>query len=217
MIEMALLCPACRAVLPQAKEGSTEQICSICGSNGSEYVGSIADSEDSDESFSSFAAEAARESAEIVSRFQSRIPPHLLSILRDFHFQLGVHSFPLPTSKQVLRIAQLLFPECSGSIVGMLDRFGAKDDDGRERVQLAVLKLVGSDSSRIEKYVEEANADIREVIMEAEAPRATAILMSQGFSALQALTQTEKVNLAESDLLQYLEWLDSVLSSDGRS
>lgn len=207
---MTLLCPACNAVLPIAKEG--EQVCSICGKKASASAVASVAAPEVDETVASLSEEAERESDKIASRYQHRIPTHLMALARDFHFRLGVHSSPEPTRQQVVTIVGLLFPDCTATVMKMLDRFGADQASGRERVQLAVLKLAGSEVAQISKYVDDAIEDIREVVMPAEAPRASAIILSQGFAAAQALQQDELVELAESDLLQYLQWLESVVS-----
>ena len=216
--KMTLFCPACNAVLPLAIDGGYEQVCVHCGervpvdSCSPENVTDGIEASDQD-----LVEETERRSAEVASRFQHRIPPRLNALAEEFHFSFGMGSFPRPTRQQVVAIAGLLFQGRTGSVMEMLDRIESEDAPLRERLQLDVLKLADRDISKVEFHVAQANSDVRDVIMPAETPLAYGMLQRRGMAALAADTLDEIAYIAESDLMQYLNWLDSVIGCAGHS
>ena len=216
---MTLFCPTCNATLPLAKEGDKEQVCPICGEHVSVDANSLDNSRrEVDEVNRAFVSEARRRSSEAVSRFEHRIPPQLNALIQDFRFHLGTHSFPCPTRQQVVRIAELLFPGSVESVVHMLDQYGLEQyETEQERVQLAVLKLTNGDVSQVESTVAMAKDDTKDVLISAECPHTLALVRARGLRALASVDFDVIVEAAESDLTQYLEWLDSVIASGGRS
>jgi hypothetical protein len=90
-------------------------------------------------------------------------------------------------------------------ILGILDGYGAEEwQQGKERVQLAILKVSGGDIDRLRELVDTACYDFRDVVAPAEYPRFWAI----GLVAAEKMSDEEKKRLIEDDWRQYQEWLN---------
>ena len=81
----------------------------------------------------------------------------------------------LPTREEVVRLMQGAFPESSWIVVGkILDQYGVEPNEPeRERVQIAILKLSGSDERKMIHIVTAAKQDYRDVLWWSECPEKT--------------------------------------------
>jgi hypothetical protein len=90
-------------------------------------------------------------------------------------------------------------------IVAVLDQYGAESgEQGRARVQLAVLKLCDGRRERLADLVAMAKRDYRDVLAYAEYPEA----MKLGFVGMRELSPEEAQAVRQRDREQYLKWLE---------
>jgi hypothetical protein len=87
----------------------------------------------------------------------------------------SVHNFlnaMAPTREDVVRLMRGAFPEPSWNAVSeTLDMYGVEPHEReRERVQIAVLKLSGTDEGRLLHFVATAKQDYRDVLFWSEHP-----------------------------------------------
>lgn len=88
----------------------------------------------------------------------------------------------------------------------ILDGYGIKSyEGGRDRVQLAILKLCERKLERLSELVGMANKDYRDVLAYAEYPEE----MKLGFVSVSELKEDETTALRKRDRDQYLKWLES--------
>jgi hypothetical protein len=106
-----------------------------------------------------------------------------------------------PTLELVLAKVNQLFPQdLVRSAVDVLDEYRARDDDdeGRRRVQLAVLKLSSGDLARLRDLVVLALEDFRDVINLAESP---------GLKGRWGMSEEERQQVIAQDREAYVAWL----------
>lgn len=86
--------------------------------------------------------------------------------------------------------------------MGILDLYGKEShEQGKARVQIAILKLSGGDLENLRAYVEIAISDYRDVLAYAEYPEE----MSKN---TWKMSDKEEVNrIQERDRQQYIDWL----------
>ena len=72
----------------------------------------------------------------------------------------------------------------------------------KPRVVLACLKVAKGDHCRLQRKLEDAPGYYRELISDAEYPRAT-----KGWSRMRELSEQERASLYERDWNQYVAWL----------
>ncbi len=107
-----------------------------------------------------------------------------------------------PTRDDVLAKIAAVFPNRDQtSVLAVLDRYGIElHEQEKFRVQMAILKLCDeANSPNLERTVEQAKQDFRDVLAWAESPN---------LAARHASTDPRKKNkLAKKDEEQYLAWL----------
>ena len=99
----------------------------------------------------------------------------------------------------VLKKASETFPNVDlAEVLSILDQYGHDHQSGRERVQIAILKLSGGNVVKLQREVEAAKQDPRDVLLYAEYPA-------------EAKAPWDKVDAVkearEQDKQQYLRWL----------
>jgi hypothetical protein len=90
-------------------------------------------------------------------------------------------------------------------VVETLDLYDSTDDEGRYRVQLAILKLAKGEPTRVRELVGVALEDYRDVLVTAESPRQN----SFGMWEYSRLPKHEQRRIADEDRAEYLDWLDA--------
>lgn len=108
----------------------------------------------------------------------------------------------------VLTKIKKIFPhEAPSTIMSILDLCNSSDknEEGRVRIQLAILKLCQGKIDKLKHYIEIAKSDYRDVIGPAEYPRAWKI----GFVGTSKLDKSARQRLIEEDLRQYQDWLNN--------
>jgi hypothetical protein len=86
----------------------------------------------------------------------------------------------------------------------ILDEYGTCSwEVGRERVQLAILKLSEGDLDTLRSYMALAKTDYRDVLAMAEYPGQFAL----GFVGWKELPEADKERIRDEDLQQYTNWL----------
>jgi len=80
-----------------------------------------------------------------------------------------------PTREEVVQLIHGAFQESSWIVVGeILDQYGVEPHEPeRERVQIAILKLSGSDEGKLLHFVTAAKLDYRDVLWWSEYPAET--------------------------------------------
>ena len=80
-----------------------------------------------------------------------------------------------PTREEVVQLIRGAFLESSWIVVGeILDHYGVEPHEPeRERVQIAILKLSGSDEGKLLHFVTAAKLDYRDVLWWSEYPEET--------------------------------------------
>ena len=90
-------------------------------------------------------------------------------------------------------------------ILRILDEYGTREYHGeKDRVHLAILKLSEGDVARLQRNVEAATIDFRDVIAPAEYPEFCKV----GFVGVSRMTKEEINDLRKSDWEQYEKWLN---------
>lgn len=107
------------------------------------------------------------------------------------------------TRELVTRKAREVFPrEDASKIMGILDQYGVRPhEQERERVQLAILKLSGGEVERLQKEVNVAKRDYRDVLVYAEYPLWVESPMPEKGTK-------EAKEFEEKNRKQYLDWLN---------
>ena len=93
--------------------------------------------------------------------------------------------------------------ESRAAVIASLARIDAETENGRARVRLAVLKLSDGDPQKVERFVESAVRDFRDVLAWAESPNVMSL--SPGVSTASSEYQTAMA----ADTEQYEMWLSS--------
>ena len=89
-------------------------------------------------------------------------------------------------------------------IMGILNEYGTKSfERGRQRVQLAILKLSDGEIDELPKLVKMAKRDYRDVLAYAEYPEQ----MRLGFVGMRGLSPKEREAMKRRDVKQYRKWL----------
>ena len=89
-------------------------------------------------------------------------------------------------------------------IMAILDQYGVEQTErGRERVQLAILKLSAGNRERLADLVAMAKRDFRDVLAYAEYPEEIAL----GFVKMSQLSPDEIRSVRKRDKEQYKKWL----------
>lgn len=106
--------------------------------------------------------------------------------------------------KVLEKVAQYWPGMDSQEIMSILDGYGVEShEQGRARVQLAILKLSGGERDRLEELVGMAKRDYRDVLAYAEYPEE----MRVGFVGVSQLPAEEVKAVRQRDREQYLRWL----------
>ncbi len=124
-----------------------------------------------------------------------------------------VDYIPKVSRDDVLRIlARDYSDENHESILSMLSQYVALPrSQNLHRVHLAVLKLADGSASNLQRYVDAAKIDFRDVLAPAESP----LFCQLGFVRVSRLTPPEVAQLQESDWHQYQEWFNAKLHPTG--
>lgn len=89
-------------------------------------------------------------------------------------------------------------------ILTMLDQYQTESaEDEPHRVHLAILKMAGEDTGKLQLYIDMAKEDFRDVIAGAEYPK----FMKIGYFGFEKLNLDQKKQIKEDDWQQYDEWL----------
>ena len=113
-----------------------------------------------------------------------------------------------PTYDPIRRIIRREWPDADPEeiegIQAILDGYGGEGRVwGRQRVQLAILKLSGGQRERLPELVEMAKRDYRDVVAYAEYPEE----MRLGPVAIRRRSRREARAVRERDKAQYRRWL----------
>lgn len=93
------------------------------------------------------------------------------------------------------------FHEHLNEVTEKLKLINSDSETGRKRISAAVLKLAKKDISQLNQLIDRSNADFRDVVAEAEYPRA----FKAGFDHL---TDEEERKMDEEDWNEYQNWLN---------
>lgn len=106
---------------------------------------------------------------------------------------------------RVLSKIKKMWPDAdSQEILDLLNEYGSKSyETGRERVQMAILKLSGGDRKRLPDLVKMAKRDWRDVLAYAEYPEE----MKTGPIKMRAMSKREAQSVRRRDKRQYEKWL----------
>ena len=120
---------------------------------------------------------------------------------------LKILGMPRVSRKKVLEIIAHYWPDADpDEITIILDGYGlASSEQGRDRVQLAILKLCEGQMERLPELVRMAKTDYRDVLAYAEYPEE----MKLGFIEMRKLSPEEARAVRQRDRDQYLSWLGS--------
>jgi hypothetical protein len=112
---------------------------------------------------------------------------------------------PRISRKKVLEMISRYWPGVDpDEITKILDGYGLENhEQGRSRVQLAILKLCEGDKERLPELVRMAKTDYRDVLAYAEYPEE----MQLGFVGMGKLSPEEARDVRRRDRDQYLRWL----------
>jgi hypothetical protein len=90
-------------------------------------------------------------------------------------------------------------------VLDLLDQYGDEGHEkGRDRVQLAILKLCAGDLERLPGLIKMAKTDFQDVLAYAEYPEE----MKTGFVKMSQLPEEEVEALRRRDRDQYIRWLE---------
>jgi hypothetical protein len=106
----------------------------------------------------------------------------------------------------VVRLVRRAFPSRDPDhILRLLDDYGTeKWHSEKDRVHIAILKLSQGDMEQLQRYVETATYDFRDVIAPAEYPEFRKV----GFVGVSRMTTEEIDELRKADWGQYQKWLN---------
>ena len=112
---------------------------------------------------------------------------------------------PRISRKKVLEIIARYWPDVDpDEIIKILDGYGLERyEQGRNRVQIAILKLCAGQIERLPELVKMAKTDYRDVLAYAEYPEE----MKIGFVGMNKLSPEEALSVRRRDREQYLSWL----------
>jgi hypothetical protein len=114
---------------------------------------------------------------------------------------------PIPevTESDVIRIVQRDFQtEQFDAVISILSNYGTEDwQHGVNRVRLAVLKLADGDLQALQREIDVAQKDYRDVLASAEYPE-----YMQKVSPSAPPTDLERERIIRADWTQYLAWLN---------
>ena len=85
--------------------------------------------------------------------------------------------------------------------------------EGRDRVQLGMLKLCGGSLVRLQEWRDTALKDRRDIIASAEYPGE----MQRTYSEIQSMGPEKAEEMREADRRQYMEWLDAGPGPKGKA
>lgn len=109
-------------------------------------------------------------------------------------------------SPRVLAKVEALVPETARrAALTALAAYEGDTPAGRERVQLAILRLAAHRPERIPEWVALARQDYRDVLSPAEYPRQHAL----GFVGMERLDEAERTRVIAEDRAEYEAWLDA--------
>ena len=92
-------------------------------------------------------------------------------------------------------------------VVEILSRYGTERHHlERNRVRLAILKIANGDMFSLDRQIEVACVDFRDVIAAAEMPGQ----YSHGFTGMERISKPELKNIKTLDREQYKAWIDKV-------
>ncbi len=116
-----------------------------------------------------------------------------------------------PSGRVIAKVRALVAPSRQAEVIDALARYDGESPAGRERVQLAILRLSAHRPDEIAGWVAEARRDFRDVLAPAEYPRQGAL----GFAGMEALDEAGRARVIAEDLAEYQAWLDD--THDGRT
>jgi len=130
----------------------------------------------------------------------------MCAFLSDFFFPPKKKTQPTPKvdRSDVERVIRRDYPpEQFDSVLSLLDEYGVKDyQKGKDRVQLAALKLASGSLDKLRRAIDLAKTDYRDVLVPSEFPRYSA----EGFQ-IQKLSIKDYNRIIEEDWKQYNDWL----------
>jgi len=101
-------------------------------------------------------------------------------------------------------VGRLFAPDEHPMAMRVLDRYGPKPHHVEKvRVRLCALKLAGSDLRELERQIDVACVDFRDVIAAAEYPAQCKL----GFIGFGRLRPSERLQIEEADRLQFQAWV----------
>jgi hypothetical protein len=107
-------------------------------------------------------------------------------------------------NEDIKRIIERDFPvNETDKVINILSKYKSETEKGRNRVHAAILKIANCNAEKIEKYVEVAIVDSRDVLSMAEYPNYTKFYRN-------GISDKEKSQLFNDDWKQYNEWLNKV-------
>jgi hypothetical protein len=111
---------------------------------------------------------------------------------------------PKITNKDIERLVEREFDKrLSDLVYEKLNKVNAESENGKNRIWAAIIKLSKSDIDELQKNVEKANYDFRDVIAYAEYPN----LSKEPFAILSVKDKKKKDEIFKKDKDQYIEWL----------
>jgi hypothetical protein len=107
---------------------------------------------------------------------------------------------PNISNADIKRIIERDFPKDT-DIANILNRYASETEKGRNRVHAAILKIADGSLEKVEKYVEVAIVDSRDVLSWAEYP-------SYSKNLFEEFSYEKEKQQNDDDWQQYNEWLN---------
>jgi len=107
-----------------------------------------------------------------------------------------------PSLEQVDKIVKAQFQEQFGEVMTILDSIKIDSPQAKNRIKVAVLKLADGKIDKLDKLVDKANVDFRDVIVLAEYPRN----WKNGFDNIPNKNRKKEYL---DDWNEYQDWLNS--------
>lgn len=109
---------------------------------------------------------------------------------------------PIQISSELLeQLIKREFGERYIEVTEQLKQVNSDNESGRRRISAAILKLANKRQGHLERLIQRANSDFRDIIAEAEYPR----VFEAGFGEL---TDEEERDANEADWNEYQNWLN---------
>ena len=108
---------------------------------------------------------------------------------------------PVVSDSDIKRIIKRDYPNVEGSFVlALLSKYKSESKKGKNRIFASILKLAEGKTELIEKYVEKANEDYRDILALSEYPHYSKYAFEDDLSS-----EREK-ELNDKDWEQYQKW-----------